>query len=216
MSDSDRPMWLYVLDEDIAVQRVLAEGLVQHQKFTEKKDANVLVRGFTMASHFWQRFNPQEPSAVVLGRFETPHVRWNVRGQFVRRFPAVPVVYLGTFGLEEEDKLGHKSLTWEWPVSQVRLSFLLNELFIRIKREWKYSHIEVVRQAQLTQLTPREREILGHLLLGRSMSVIAKELRIDEKTAWGHRGRAMAKLGLSRDPHWAQWIWEAGGLPKMR
>ncbi len=213
MSDPDKSVWLYVLDEDIAVQRILIECVARYQQSTKEIYTNTQVRGFREATHFWQRFNPQEPSAVILGRFETTHVRWDVRGQLVRQFPCVPLVYLSTSGLEEAQS---NCLTWEWPVPHDCLLFLLGELLIQVKRQWKYSQIEMARQVKLSQLTPREREILSRLLLGRPMSVTAQELGIDEKTAWGHRGRAMAKLGLSRNPNWAQWILEAGGLPKIR
>ena len=53
---------------------------------------------------------------------------------------------------------------------------------------------------QLTQeleLTPRQAEIIRHLLLGKSDKQIAKELTISVPTVRTHLGRLFQKLGLS-------------------
>lgn len=47
------------------------------------------------------------------------------------------------------------------------------------------------------ELTPRQREVLGLLLLGRSMAQIARELGISEHTANDHRKAIYARAGVS-------------------
>jgi FixJ family two-component response regulator len=49
---------------------------------------------------------------------------------------------------------------------------------------------------RLATLTPREREVLGHVVAGRLNKQIAAALGTVEKTVKVHRGRMMAKLGL--------------------
>ena len=49
---------------------------------------------------------------------------------------------------------------------------------------------------QLSKLTPREREVMDHVVAGRLNKQIAGDLGIVEKTIKVHRGRVMAKLGL--------------------
>jgi len=54
--------------------------------------------------------------------------------------------------------------------------------------------------AQLTRelgLTPRQTEIVRHLLLGKSDKQIARELKISVPTVRTHMGRLFHKLGLS-------------------
>ena len=51
-------------------------------------------------------------------------------------------------------------------------------------------------QAKLTTLTPREREVLGHVVAGRLNKQIAGDLGTVEKTIKVHRSRMMEKLGL--------------------
>ena len=49
--------------------------------------------------------------------------------------------------------------------------------------------------ASLSDLTPREREILQLVLIGRTNKAIAAEFRIAEKTAGFHLNNIYAKIG---------------------
>jgi FixJ family two-component response regulator len=51
-------------------------------------------------------------------------------------------------------------------------------------------------QAKIATLTPREREVLGHVVAGRLNKQIAHDLGTVEKTIKVHRGRMMEKLGV--------------------
>ena len=51
-------------------------------------------------------------------------------------------------------------------------------------------------EAKVTTLTPREREVLTHVVAGRLNKQIAGELGTVEKTIKVHRSRMMEKLGI--------------------
>jgi FixJ family two-component response regulator len=51
-------------------------------------------------------------------------------------------------------------------------------------------------QARMVTLTPREREVLAHVVAGRLNKQIAGDLGTVEKTIKVHRGRMMEKLGV--------------------
>jgi FixJ family two-component response regulator len=51
-------------------------------------------------------------------------------------------------------------------------------------------------EAKLAKLTPREREVLSHVIAGRLNKQIAGDLGTVEKTVKVHRGRMMEKLGV--------------------
>ena len=58
-------------------------------------------------------------------------------------------------------------------------------------------HVELAGiNAKLTSLTPREREVLGHVVAGRLNKQIAGALGTVEKTIKVHRSRMMEKLGV--------------------
>lgn len=55
-------------------------------------------------------------------------------------------------------------------------------------------------RARYGQLTPREREVFGHVISGRLNKVIAARLGTTEQTIKVHRGRVMEKLGVDSLP----------------
>jgi FixJ family two-component response regulator len=65
-------------------------------------------------------------------------------------------------------------------------------------------------EAKMMTLTPREREVLGHVVSGRLNKQIACELGIVEKTIKVHRGRMMEKLGIRTIPDLVRMAGKAG------
>lgn len=50
--------------------------------------------------------------------------------------------------------------------------------------------------ARLAQLSPREREVMGHILAGKYNKVIADEMQIAMRTVEVHRARIFEKMGV--------------------
>jgi len=65
-------------------------------------------------------------------------------------------------------------------------------------------------QARFGKLTPREREVLRHVLSGRLNKQIAAELGIDERSVKRHRTSLMAKVAVRSVAELAQLAAEAG------
>ena len=59
------------------------------------------------------------------------------------------------------------------------------------------------RQARIDALTPREREVLGHVIKGRLNKQIAADLGTTERTIKAHRAAITEKLGLRSAPEMA-------------
>jgi FixJ family two-component response regulator len=66
-----------------------------------------------------------------------------------------------------------------------------------IDNKARQSRVELAHiQAKIATLTPREREVLSHVVAGRLNKQIAGDLGTVEKTIKVHRGRVMEKLGV--------------------
>jgi two-component system response regulator FixJ len=74
---------------------------------------------------------------------------------------------------------------------------LLDKIYAALEQDAKTRQergdtAEVV--ARIALLTPREREVMGMIVAGKSTRVIAIELNISEKTVQTHRARIMEKM----------------------
>lgn len=72
-----------------------------------------------------------------------------------------------------------------------------------------------VIKARLAKLTPREREVLSHVVAGRLNKQIAGDLGTAEKTVKVHRGRMMNKLGVRTVQDLVRLAERAGIVPQL-
>jgi len=66
---------------------------------------------------------------------------------------------------------------------------------IDVKARESQKDLELINR-RISALTPREREVLTHVIAGRLNKQIAAELGTVEKTIKLHRGRMMRKMGV--------------------
>jgi FixJ family two-component response regulator len=71
-------------------------------------------------------------------------------------------------------------------------------------------------QARLARLTPRERQVLSHVVAGRLNKQIAADLGTVEKTVKVHRGRMMEKMGVRNVADLVRIAQRAGVAPVQR
>jgi len=74
------------------------------------------------------------------------------------------------------------------------------------------SELDVIK-AKIARLTPREREVLAHVVAGRLNKQIAGDLGTVEKTIKVHRGRVMEKMGVRSVADLVRLAERAGVLP---
>jgi FixJ family two-component response regulator len=70
---------------------------------------------------------------------------------------------------------------------------------VAIEKDLSSQHIRKQRDSvkqRIATLTPREREVLEHVISGKLNKQIAADLGTGEKTVKVHRGRVMSKLGV--------------------
>ena len=69
---------------------------------------------------------------------------------------------------------------------------------------------------RMAQLTPREREVLDLVTVGKANKVIAGDLDVSQRTVEIHRARVMEKMGASSLAHLVRMVIEAQRAPQSR
>lgn len=188
---SDSRDLVLVLDDQESVRGSLASLLGEHGYETQlHADPESLFRAGP----------PRLPSCLLLdNNLNHRKSGIDVHGEVIRRGWTLPIVFL----------------TGEWDVQQVVAvvraganGFLTKpydpvELLDHVRRALDVSRYLLGRQRvggevrlRARSLTPREREVVEHVLKGKPNKVIAEDLSIALITVKVHRSRAMKKLGV--------------------
>ena len=85
----------------------------------------------------------------------------------------------------------------EKPCDPTKLLLAINDAFeVAAKNEAEITQTNYAKDL-LERLTPREKQVLGLLILGKSNKIVAHELGLSERTVEVHRSRMMARLGVA-------------------
>ena len=85
----------------------------------------------------------------------------------------------------------------EKPCDPTKLLLAINDAFeVAAKNEAETTQTNYAKDL-LERLTPREKQVLGLLILGKSNKIVAHELGLSERTVEVHRSRMMARLGVA-------------------
>jgi RNA polymerase sigma factor (sigma-70 family) len=114
-------------------------------------------------------------------------------------FPhALPIVFLTGMGDIQTSVGAMKQGAIDFltkPIDSVRLFAAVEEALRRVEEQRRQVAIRRVIHQRLDTLTPREREVMAHVIRGRLNKQIAAEMGIGEKTIKVHRARMMSKMG---------------------
>jgi FixJ family two-component response regulator len=110
-----------------------------------------------------------------------------------------PIIFLTGAGDIPTSVRAMKAGAIDFLTKPVKESDLLSAIARAQDVDCRNRHAQAERwviNAKLATLTPREREVLSHVVTGRLNKQIAADLGTVEKTIKVHRGRMMAKLGV--------------------
>ncbi len=181
---------VYLLDDEPGVLKALTRLLHAH---------GFRVQAFANASALFAGLVPLEPACLVLDLAMPDMDGLAVQERLRSEGPDLGIVFLTAHGDLPQGVRAIKAGAEDFLVKPTTAAQLIPAVQAALARSVERHQQRADRaagQERLARLTPREREVLGHVIAGKPNKLIAASLGTVEQTVKVHRGRMMDKLGV--------------------
>jgi FixJ family two-component response regulator len=199
----EKPATVFVVDDDEAVRTSLRLLL---------KSVGLLVETFASAQEFLDQFDPDRAGCLVLDIRMPGMSGLELQMQLNDRHSIMPIVFITGHG----DVPMAVEAMQAGAVDFIQKPFRDQDLIDRINRALEKDKAmrgelrerDEIRR-RMSQLTPREREVLELVTQGKANKVIAGDLNVSQRTVEIHRARVMEKMGAASLAHLVRMVIEA-------
>ncbi|MCE5232524.1 MAG: response regulator [Mizugakiibacter sp.] len=181
---------VYVIDDDVNVRNGLARLL---------RSAGRNVESFPAAQDFLDNVAGDGIGCILLDVSMPGMSGPELHDQLRARGGNLPVVYLTGHGTVSIGVQAMRQGAFDFLEKPVDEAALLSVVKAAIAHR-EHASVEEARlieiRGRISQLSPREREVMDHVIKGRLNKQIAGDLGIGVKTVKVHRGRVMQKMAV--------------------
>jgi FixJ family two-component response regulator len=146
-----------------------------------------------------ERYRPDSPGCLVLDVSMPEITGLELQRWLMQMNSSLPVIFLTGRGDIPTSVRAIKDGAVDFLTKPVNADDLLGAVGAAIRKELESRAIRLeagAMQERLATLTPREREVLEHVVSGQLNKQIAEQLGTVEKTIKVHRARVMEKMGV--------------------
>jgi two-component system, LuxR family, response regulator FixJ len=193
--ETKRKPVIYIVDDDDGMRRALTVLMttVGYQPMA-----------FSRPADFLAKYDPNQPSCLVLDVRMPEMSGLEVQQQLNRNGALLPVILVTGHGDIPMAVQAMKDGAFDFLQKPFRDQELLDRINAALKQDAQ-NRESVDRLADLRQraesLTPREREVMGHVVDGKANKVIAIDLGLSERTVEIHRANVMEKMAARSVAH---------------
>src|SRR5574337_115023 len=181
---------VYVIDDDIEVTESL-RWLIESVHYK--------VVTYPNAESFLQIKHIDEPGCIVLDMRMPNMSGLELQEALNQQHIKIPIIFITGHGDIPMAVRAMKAGAIDFLTKPVNNQILLETINKAIKRsiqQQKDSEKSAELHAKITQLTPREREVMNLMVLGKHTKAIANDLMISPNTVELHRAKVIKKMGV--------------------
>jgi len=181
---------VFVVDDDTSFLRSIERWLRGH---------GYIVKCYSSAADFLAR-RPKQATGCVLVDLQMPGMDGiSFQKVLAHSDHPLPVVFLTGHGDIQTSVAAMKGGAEDFLVKTASKDALLDAIERALARDASEREVRLRQRAismRFAELTPREQEVLSHILKGRLNKQIAIDLGIDERSVKRHRTSMMRKIGV--------------------
>lgn len=184
------PATVYVVDDDVSVRTALARLL---------RSAGFEPITFGSGAEFLAAHEPERLGCVILDLSMRGCCGWEVQSTLAASGSRRQIIFLTANGSIGASVRAIKAGAVDFlikPVEERKLFDAIDEALRIENMERERQSLKRIIARRVSSLTPRELEVLEHLLAGQLNKQIAARLGTSEKTIKVHRARVMHKMGV--------------------
>ena len=184
------PSTVYVVDDDDAVRTSIVQIIAT---------VGYRVEAFASAQEFLERFDPETECCVVLDVRMREMSGLKLLDELNARKSEVPVIFLTGYGDVPTVVRAMRCGATDFLEKPARPSELLDVIELALKKAGELAHARRERariQACIERLSPRQREILNHIVNGKTTKEMAFELNISTRTVDSHRSKLLQAMNM--------------------
>lgn len=187
MSSAPNPT-VFIVDDDPAIRKAISRLL---------RSAGIAVAAFASPKEFLAQYDPAAPGCLVLDIAMPGIDGLQLQAALGEKVSTLPIIFLTGHGDVSKSVQAMKCGAFDFLTKPVKDKHLLPVIRAAIERDavtrQKQASLSEIH-ARLATLTPREREVLEHVVVGKLNKQIAGDLGITEATVKMHRARVMEKM----------------------
>lgn len=179
---------VFVVDDDEPVRKAISRLL---------RSAGIAAAVFASPREFLAHYNPAMPGCLVLDMAMPEFDGLQLQTALNEKGCILPIIFLTGHGDISKSVQAMKQGAFDFLSKPAKDKDLLTAVRAAFERDTvarreqaKFSEI----RARLDTLTPREREVLDHVVSGKLNKQIASDMGITEATVKMHRAHVMAKM----------------------
>src|SRR5437879_3075633 len=181
---------VFVIDDDVALRKAVSRFL---------RSAGIAVAVFASPREFLAQYDPDMPGCLVLDLAMPDINGLQLQTTLGKKGCTLPIIFLTGHGDVSKSVQAMKHGAFDFFSKPVKEKDLLPAVRAAIERDAVARREQAKLSeicARLDTLTPREREVLEHVVAGKLNKQIASDLSITEATVKMHRARVMTKMKI--------------------